>query len=504
MRLERGFLIAAGEGNQSRAAVADFERCLQLCGTDLRDDELVATMVAVANYYFARADLLRVVEVLESLHACLRQGRPWLRPVIEGYFGVLAWLRGEFDAAGSHLEQAMAGLATEGEHEIKAVWFQPNEPVATVHIFLALVGLVRGDPAGAETELAQAARRADELDFPQGPFSLASVRFVEIWLRIEARQLDRAAVLAADLTDQAERHGFELLRLWAGIQQAAVSALAALGAGDRDPPALSAHIATMTSFVDTLRTVGLNLYPTFFDAVLGRLLTAAGQPEQARTRLDTALALARDTGMCFYDAELLRLRAHTHTDPDARQADIAAAIELARRQGATLFELRAALDDFELRGQPARAALADVVSRIPTNSAWPELARTHARTAVNQPEIGEPLVPVASGRAGAPGIAAAAGQRHTQTRPWYRKTWVVVAGGVSALLIAAAIAISITVTLTTGSTSSPSATAMRQWWSRASLHFQQSANALPSHVIFQWRASSFEASFHAERRASQS
>ena len=82
--------------------------------------------------------------------------------------------------------------------------------------------------------------------------------------------------------------------------------------------------------------------------------------------------------MCFYDAELLRLRAHTHTDPDARQADIGAALELARRQGATLFELRAALDDYDLRGQPARAALIDVVSRIPANNAWPELARAQA------------------------------------------------------------------------------------------------------------------------------
>jgi hypothetical protein len=40
-----------------------------------------------------------------------------------------------------------------------------------------------------------------------------------------------------------------------------------------------------------------------------------------------------------HDAELLRLRAHTHTDPDARQADISAALALAGRQGAALFEL---------------------------------------------------------------------------------------------------------------------------------------------------------------------
>jgi hypothetical protein len=96
------------------------------------------------------------------------------------------------------------------------------------------------------------------------------------------------------------------------------------------------------------------MFSTFYDAVLGRLLIAASQPEQARARLDTGLQLAEDTGMHFYDAELLRLRAHTHTDPEARRADLGAARDLARRQGAPLFELRAALDDFERRGEPAR------------------------------------------------------------------------------------------------------------------------------------------------------
>jgi hypothetical protein len=107
-------------------------------------------------------------------------------------------------------------------------------------------------------------------------------------------------------------------------------------------------------------------------------LTVAGQPDQARARLDTALELAEETGMHFYDAELLRLRAHTHTDPETMQADVSAAVDLARRQGATLFELRAALDDFELRGQPACAALVDAVSRFPADSAFPELARAEA------------------------------------------------------------------------------------------------------------------------------
>ena len=154
----------------------------------------------------------------------------------------------------SHLEAATAGRPQQTSTTIDAVWFLPDDPIASAHIHLALIGLVRGDLAGAEAELAQAARRAEQLGFPQGPFSLAYTRFREIWVRIEAGQLDRAAVLAADLIDQAERHGFDLWRLVGATQQATVGALAALGADDLDPTALSAHIATITTFLDTLRT----------------------------------------------------------------------------------------------------------------------------------------------------------------------------------------------------------------------------------------------------------
>ena len=387
VRLERGFLAAAVEGNQTRAAVGDFERCLQLGGTDLGDD-LVATMVALMVYYFTRADLSRVVEVLEALRAGIKGGRPWLRPVIEASFGVVAWFRGEFDAAGSCLEQAMARLAAAGQQEIDVVWFQPNDPIATARLHLALARFVRGDLSSAEAELAQVARRVQGLGFPQGPFSLAFAHFVEIWLRIEASQLDRAAVLAADLIEQAERHGFDAWRLWGATQQAAVSALAALDTEDLDPTALSTHIETMTRLVEVLRKAGLNAYLTFFGSVLARLLIAAGQPERARARVDTALQLAQDTGMHYYDAELLRLRAQTHTDPEARRADLGAALDVARRQGATLFELRAALDDFQLRGQPARAAVVDAVSRLPADSEFPSLARARAALESSDPQLG--------------------------------------------------------------------------------------------------------------------
>jgi hypothetical protein len=174
-------------------------------------------------------------------------------------------------------------------------------------------------------------------------------------------------------------------RLVGAHWQAVVGALAQLDADDLDPTDLGARIATITAFLDTLRKIEVNIYTTIFDAVLGRLLIAAGQPEAARERLGIGLALAHDTGMRFYDAELLRLHAQTHIDPAARQADINAALDLARRHGATLFELRAALDDFELRGESAGAAVADAAKRIPAGYAWRELARADAALSEQSP-----------------------------------------------------------------------------------------------------------------------
>jgi hypothetical protein len=197
-------------------------------------------------------------------------------------------------------------------------------------------------------------------------------------MRIEADQIDRAAVLAADLSELGERHGFDVWRLAGAGFEASVAGLTAIAADNVDRRALEGHIATLTKLLDSYRMFEANLFTTAYDAVLGRLLIAAGQPETARKRLDIGLSLAQDTGMRFFDAELLRLRAQTHDDPAARQADINAALELARRQGATLFELRAALDDFELRGEPAAAAVAEAVKRIPVSYAWPELARAKA------------------------------------------------------------------------------------------------------------------------------
>jgi tetratricopeptide (TPR) repeat protein len=298
--------------------------------------------------------------------------------VTDGSIGIVAWYRGDFANARAMLEEATAALAGSNIIDYESTWFVPNETIASTHTHLALARFVQGDLGGAEEQLTATIRRVAELGFPQGPYSLAYERCYEVWVRIELGQLDKAAEIVAQLKADAKRHGFDFWVLMATAQQVAVNGLALLSSGKPDPAQLQTHIATMTFTVQSWRAAEATLFVSFYDAVLAQLLAAAGKPDEARERLDVALQLGEGTDVNFYRAELLRLRAHTTDDADARDADLRAAIETAREQKAPIFELRAAIDDFELPGESSRDTLTDAISRFPADSDWPDLVR--ART----------------------------------------------------------------------------------------------------------------------------
>jgi class 3 adenylate cyclase/tetratricopeptide (TPR) repeat protein len=378
LRLRRGFLASAAEGPASSHAAADFERCLELAGTDLREADLVATLTALWAYYLPRGDLRRTIQVSDSIRRQVPTDRRWFRHLNNTAYGMVAWYSGNFAEARELLEEGISGVADLPRRDTGSVWFVPNEPVASMHTHLALARFVQGDFTGAEEQFDEAVRRAGDLGFPQGPFSHDYERCYEIWMRIESGQLDCAGEMVGQLAADAKRHGFEFWALMAGAQQVAINGLALLASGNPDPTLLQTHIATMLFAVQSWRAAEAKLFVSFYDAVLARLLAAANKPDEARERLDLALQLGDETGVNFYRAELLRLRAHTTDDAEVRDADLHAAIETARGQQAPIFELRAAIDDFELHGERSRNTLSDAISRFPDDSEWPDLAR--ART----------------------------------------------------------------------------------------------------------------------------
>ena len=373
LRLGRAFLAQAAEGVASQNAAADFERCLALCSSDLADDDLFSTVMSLYPYYTMRADLDRAERLVESVRAQLTGPRECFLPINEFGLGMLAWYRGEFGYAHQKLEVAAATLTDACTHDLEAMLFMPNDATAGLYTHLALARYIDGDLAGVAAELGRAEQRCAEIPFPKGVFSLAYARQMEILIRLEAGQLQRAAETAVELITLGEQHGFDFWALVGTAQQATVAAVSAL-ADNADRATLEPHIAALTAFVEMSRSMNTISLITFYDAILARLLIASGELPKARERLHIGLELAEQTRMHFYDAELLRLRAQTSDDLQARRADLQTAFQLAQRQHAPIFQLRAATDLFKLDGAPARDKLSDALSLFPDGTSWPEVA----------------------------------------------------------------------------------------------------------------------------------
>lgn len=176
-----------------------------------------------------RADLRHAHQVLQAIDAGIVKGQSTQWPTLTAGFGMLAWYRGEFDLAREKLEAA-ASHRRNVRREVMAAWFMATDPIASMHTHLALARFVQGDLRGAEDELAECVPRCASIGLPQGPFSLAYARQMEVLMRVDAGDLDRAAAVAAALVTDARAHGLDSWVALGLAQQAVVDALRAMTA----------------------------------------------------------------------------------------------------------------------------------------------------------------------------------------------------------------------------------------------------------------------------------
>jgi hypothetical protein len=195
-------------------------------------------------------------------------------------------------------------------------------------------------------------------------------------VRVETGQFDRAADLIDAVAGRAEELNLAEWAMVAATNQLALAARRAL-ADNLDSDALQPHIQNMTAVVDSWRAAELKAYLAIFEAQLVRLHTAADDVAAARECAARALEMVDETGIATHKAELLRAQAHTFEDADAQYAALKHAIEVAQEQGAVVFEMRCAVDAFEIVGESARPALEEALSKIGADQDWPDLA--HAR-----------------------------------------------------------------------------------------------------------------------------
>ena len=368
IRLERGFLVSASEGSWSGAGPAEFERCLALALDGNHDDELFDTLSALIGYYIPRAELHRARYLLDSLAARVTRHRPWSYQAIESSLGSVLWLQGEFNDARKHLERALVHPLAADPTATASV-----DPVCVAHSFLSLLAITAGDIAAAHGHLEAATAHSYSLSFPQNAQNRVHAFYMQVWVLIEHGQLDRAADVVNEMRTVSKSAGLDFWRLVGATTAATVSGLRDLVRG-AEAERLQGRAIKLAHFVDGARHFGLNSYLTFHDAVVARLLLACGDAPAAARRLDTALTHTAANGMCFYDAELQRIRAHCLTDAAERRQRLAEALAVARHQGAALFELRCLLDLVGGGDLNYRAELSAAVDALPSEAGWAEVA----------------------------------------------------------------------------------------------------------------------------------
>jgi len=375
LRLERGHLAGMVDGYQRPAAAGDFERCVQLLGAHPRDDELLGALTAIISYHSVRSDMNALAEVVEALRANANEKRPWLLYIVESTAAWVQFARGDRESALRKMAVWEAMLAGDGEQFAHTIEFVGLDGFIDLASARAFDGVLIGDFASVDAVMAGADRRIEQIDPDRRLMNDCQMKALKFWVLLERGDIDGAAALAREVHELATSHGIDTIRLTAATQRAAADALLVLDGGNTDLDELRRLTARLTRLLDLWRRIGLEVLRPLLDAVVARVLLAAGEPARARAWLDESLAVADGNGQKSYRAEIMRLRAHTATEATQRHEELVAALELARGQGFTLLELRAAIDDFELRGQPARTALVDVVGRMPDDGGAPELAR---------------------------------------------------------------------------------------------------------------------------------
>ena len=154
LRLGRAFFAQAAEGVFSRNAAADFERCLQLCSSDLQDDDLLSTVMSL---YPLLHDACRSRSGAAAGRVHPRAASPVRArnscPSTTSPSGCWPGIAASLATPAPRWRPLSQTLTEEGAQALDAMLFMPNDPTAGLFTHLALSRCLDGDLAGVDAEL---------------------------------------------------------------------------------------------------------------------------------------------------------------------------------------------------------------------------------------------------------------------------------------------------------------------------------------------------------------
>ncbi len=270
----------------------------------------------------------------------LEQSRPTDDEVVrvEAHYvlGVTYHWQGNFQEARRHLEQALDLYNPENHHTHVTRYAQDPGVICGIRVALVLWHL--GHPHLAQVQAESALALAKELDHP---FSRAYALHWYAWLcnlRGDVEATLASAKLSMDFSDG---YGFPYF-----ASQSAILQGWATFEGSQNTRGLGQMRTGLAHFRATGSLVGI----PYYRGVLALAVARLGRGEQAQAILDEAFAAVNDRKERWPESELYRIKGNIllmNADSDSHHAAESAlrkAIEIATRQEAKTFALRAACD----------------------------------------------------------------------------------------------------------------------------------------------------------------
>ncbi|KVO92703.1 adenylate/guanylate cyclase domain-containing protein [Burkholderia ubonensis] len=334
LRIALGPALMAVRGYGAPDVAANYTRALALCEQIGETSQLFLVQLGLRTHYHLRAEYATAREIGDRMLRMARQAKhPGL--LVEAHLALSASLffEGELMRARAHGERALALL--DAEPRAGPAFAGTIDPGIRSLNFLAWTLWHQGCADQANLRCRQALARARQVAHVP---TLALTLAYAAQLRQFRREADAAREHAEALMTLATEQGLPFWHAWGAV----LRGWALSEQGD-----LANGIAQMRAGLDGYRATGAAMGCTHFLALLAQSCARAGDPAAGLAAIDEAMALAARTGERCYEAELHRLKASlllgAAGSADDAEDCLRRAIDIARRQRARSFELRAVL-----------------------------------------------------------------------------------------------------------------------------------------------------------------
>ena len=286
----------------------------------------------VANLVAFNGDMMRE---LATQFLALAETQSVSGPIMIGHrqMGLSLLHTGDVVDARTHLDQAIA-LYDSAEHRPLATQFGQDVGAASLS-WRSIAWWLLGHPDAALADTERALSVARET---QHLATLVYVINFSIWLYIHCGNYSATKALVDEYAPLQDRLGSSFWNGWGMMQRGCLSALTG--------NALEA-VRTITGGVEFLRSTETTMWMPLFLSHLAKASAEIGQFDEASTKIGEAMTAVKTTKENWYEAEIIRVAgeiALQGMEPDATKAEacFASALEVARKQKAKSWELRAA------------------------------------------------------------------------------------------------------------------------------------------------------------------